>query len=433
MSSSLNDFDNQYQLSSNIHNINNQNQSENISSISNSNMINVKPLLVLLDKAEQILSIINLPETATKKYNQLKEMVFNKCNLEYIPLISRKNNFQKENISSNRTCNSSTFPSDLSTLNQPSYSSKRNHINDNSITIAERSTIDNLKYVNKKMCLIIDFLFEFIEKKNYENIKIFKSQLKKSEKDMKSMLDEIYSYNLKNANYENDIEFDMKLYELQMNDYISKCDYYLKTFFIQNEINDNKNQFVNESSSLDKMIQNFNKKIKDLKCYQEQQILEYENKFKELKLKYKPQLENENNELKKYIKNISDIIQPVYSKYSKKKISTLNNIDLKSENTFEDDEIKKINFLIGFIEQLFQDNKHLIDTIKQFEIDREEFEKILNVPFIKNTIKNNDILKNIYDKLNNNVSSNPFDSYNIIHQDINQLIQRLSTSIKSIH
>ena len=46
-------------------------------------------LLSLLEKAEKILSLINLSDTAISKYNQLKQMTFEKLNISFTPLIKR--------------------------------------------------------------------------------------------------------------------------------------------------------------------------------------------------------------------------------------------------------------------------------------------------------------------------------------------------------
>ena len=46
-------------------------------------------ILNLLEKAEQILSIINLSDSAVSKYNQLKQLTFQKLNLNFTPLIKR--------------------------------------------------------------------------------------------------------------------------------------------------------------------------------------------------------------------------------------------------------------------------------------------------------------------------------------------------------
>jgi hypothetical protein len=45
-----------------------------------------KLLLNLLEKAEQILSIINLPESSISKYNTLKKMTYDMLNIEFKPL-----------------------------------------------------------------------------------------------------------------------------------------------------------------------------------------------------------------------------------------------------------------------------------------------------------------------------------------------------------
>ena len=60
----------------------------------------IKPILLLLQKAEQIINIINLPSSSIDKYNQLKEISFKKCGLEFTPLVKNENiikNFNKEN------------------------------------------------------------------------------------------------------------------------------------------------------------------------------------------------------------------------------------------------------------------------------------------------------------------------------------------------
>ena len=60
----------------------------------------IKPLLFLLQKAEQIINLINLPSSSIDKYNQLKEISFKKCGLEFTPLVKNENfnrNLQKEN------------------------------------------------------------------------------------------------------------------------------------------------------------------------------------------------------------------------------------------------------------------------------------------------------------------------------------------------
>ena len=85
----------------------------------------IRLILLLLEKAEQILSILNLPDSAIQKYNKLKEITFSKCSLEFHPLIKKNqnNNSLPSNNSTSRTNLNNklntTFVSDLSTISTP--------------------------------------------------------------------------------------------------------------------------------------------------------------------------------------------------------------------------------------------------------------------------------------------------------------------------
>ena len=57
-----------------------------------------KLLFNLLEKAEQILSIINLSDSSVSKYNTLKKLTFEMLNLEFKPLEKRYIKPQTENI-----------------------------------------------------------------------------------------------------------------------------------------------------------------------------------------------------------------------------------------------------------------------------------------------------------------------------------------------
>ena len=65
--------------------------------------------MLLLQKAEQILSIINLPKSSLDKYNTLKEISFKKCGLEYTPLVKNteliKNSIINNSNNSNNNIN----------------------------------------------------------------------------------------------------------------------------------------------------------------------------------------------------------------------------------------------------------------------------------------------------------------------------------------
>lgn len=358
----------------------------------------IKLLLHLLEKAEQILSIINLSDSSTQKYNKLKEIIFNKCNLPFRPLV------KKTSISTTSVTNSSrsSIVSDLSTISnhQSTYSS-----------------YDSLKQLTVKKNLMIELLFDIIDNMRMSNVKICRNQMIKESKDFQLKLDSIYSYNQSSTFIDND--FDYKIDELKFNDYLSKCDLNVKTISLN--LSKSGSLFQSENS-FDDIINSYNKKIEDLKKYQQKEILQYEEKFNELKVKYNPNLDKENIKLKSLLSSISELISPVYEKFSKKKLSSF---DSKlNENIGEDKEIIQINFLICFIEQLFKDNKHLIETVQSMEIEKND---ILNIPYITNTIKKNDILKSIQDIISNENNKEDESS----PEQIDELISCIQSNLQS--
>jgi ClpP class serine protease len=59
----------------------------------------LQPVLLLLEKAEQILSILNLSDNTIVKYNQLKKLTFEKLSLGFKPLTKHGNsNIKNQNI-----------------------------------------------------------------------------------------------------------------------------------------------------------------------------------------------------------------------------------------------------------------------------------------------------------------------------------------------
>lgn len=365
------------------------------SSLTVSSEQTIKLLLHLLEKAEQILSIINLSESSTQKYNKLKEIIFTKCGLPFHPLI------KKVSASTTSVTNTSrsSLVSDLSTIS--------NHQSTFSLP-------ENMKLLTMKKNMIIELLFEVIEKMKISNVKICRNQMIKESKDFQTQLDNIYSYSSSSTYVDN--EFDFKLDELKFNDYLSKCDLTVRAFALGVSKN---GSFIQNDNSFDDIISNYNKKIEDLKNFYQNQIFQYEEKFNELKIKYNPNLEKDFIKLKNLINSINSLISPVYEKFSKKKISSFEN---KINDTIEDKEIQQINFLICFIEQLFKDNKHLIESINAIENEKNE---ILNVPYIQNTIKKNDILKELYQIATNEKN----EEGEVVNNQLNDLISCIQLSL----
>lgn len=362
--------------------ISNQN-THSLNYIHENNNTQLKLILILLEKAEQILSIINLPESAIQKYNKLKEITFSKCSLDFHPLIKKNQNIPSSNNSTTRTNinnKSTNFLSDLSTISSPNSP----HLNINQS--------DNLKNINLRKNYLIELLIELLEKGKLENIKLCKNTLIKDLNELQKNLENI-SLISSNSNF-NDPEFDLKIEELKLNEYIRKTDMQIKSIFL----NINSSSFQKEND-FDIIIQGYKNKIDEMKQFHNSEITQYLNKFNELKIKYNPNAEEDLNKCKNYLSMINRLISPIYEKYHKKKISMYE--QEITEDFSPQKELTKVNFLICFIEQLFKDNKHLLDNAKELEKEKQNFDECLNLPFVINSIKKNDLLQNIYTYVNN--------------------------------
>ena len=111
----------------------------------NENLLETKEfklLFNLLEKAEQILSIINLSDSSISKYNTLKKLTFEMLNLEFKPLEKR---YIKSNIPS---------PSSLSNNNKNTKKESLLNTNDDSLYI--------LHFINIKKSLLIDLMLNYI-------------------------------------------------------------------------------------------------------------------------------------------------------------------------------------------------------------------------------------------------------------------------------
>ena len=163
-------------------------------------------------------------------------------------------------------------------------------------------------------------------------------------------------------------------------------------------LNINSSSFQKEND-FDIIIQGYKNKIDEMKQFHNSEITQYLNKFNELKIKYNPNAEEDLNKCKNYLSMINRLISPIYEKYHKKKISMYE--QEITEDFSPQKELTKVNFLICFIEQLFKDNKHLLDNAKELEKEKQNFDECLNLPFVINSIKKNDLLQNIYTYVNN--------------------------------
>ena len=193
----------------------------------------IKPLLFLLQKAEQIINIINLPSSSIDKYNQLKEISFKKCGLEFTPLIKNENlvkNIKKENININNQENNKEnevrkMETELSEL--------KNRLIESLLNLIETSK-DNNSYISsfKNFSNICNNIKEEISKISSKNEKINseKEQLlnyiTRSEKNIIPIL----------------LETNKKLFELK------------ESFIISNSKLDNIFKYINNIDELIKLL-----------------------------------------------------------------------------------------------------------------------------------------------------------------------------------
>ena len=112
---------------------------------------NLNVILLLLDRAEQILSLINLPDSTISKYNQLKELTFDKLNMDFKPLEKSKVNLKSEN---KKLDNSNSF-------------------NNNFVS----ESMQRLRSISNKKNIIIENVFEMIDKFKLENNSYMRTHL----------------------------------------------------------------------------------------------------------------------------------------------------------------------------------------------------------------------------------------------------------------
>ena len=321
----------------------NTNQTDKIVNHNNNKIIPyIKPLLLLLQKAEQIISIINLPRSSIEKYNQLKEISFKKCGLEYTPLeknIEITKNFQKYNNNDN-----------INNLEKD--------------RIKYYKIIYELENIKNKL---IDLILTFIEANSFINII--------NNKDNKSFL-----------NNSNDFNNNCKSLKEDINRIINEKNN-------NRNINSDNNSINNNEESL---IYNEKEKLLNYISRSQQNVISimYENykKFNELKEVFL--IQNSKIEyLKKYIKDIDQLICPIWNKYYNNEIDWFD--QNKKIDKYDLKTYTKSHFLLNFMNQLFTDNKNLMEALTDMEKKKNKAYNILKFPYIQKVIGKGEILKNI--------------------------------------
>ena len=318
----------------------------------------IKPLLFLLQKAEQIISIINLPSSSIDKYNQLKEISFKKCGLEYTPLVKNNNlikNLQKENDNNNNVNNNN------------------NELN----KIKNNKFIQGISTSKNKL---LDLILTFIETNNIMNI-----NQNKSNKENKSFL-----------NNSNDFNTNLNILKEEVNNLFNEKNIIIHNIS-ENQLNSEESIIFREKENLINFITRAQENVISI-------LYENDKKFNELKEAFL--IQNTKNEyINKYINNIDELISPIWNKYYNNEVDWFN--PNKIIDNYEMKTYTKCHFLLNFMNQLFTDNKNLMEALTEMEKKKNEAFNILQMPYIRKVIEKSEYLKNIEEllgKLNENIN-----------------------------
>lgn len=374
---------------------------------------NLKTILILLEKAEQILSILNLPESTLIKYNQLKELTYEKLNLDFQPLIKHP-----MHISSN---------SNKQTIQKENYS----------------DLIYKLRSMNSKKNAIIEYLFDLTDKFKFENNTHMRNFLLENQNcSLNKQIDKMLA-NLTNKNSVEDLEFENKMEDIKLKDYIGKSEMTFKKFintlksFNNNASFDSgkKNMSIDENFSLpgnniEDVIRDYEKRIDEMKRLHEKDIREYRERFNEMRNKYNPDIENDyvkiRNEYEEklyLIENINEMLYPIYDKYYQKNASWYENEKID----FKFPELEKINFLISVINKFFTDNKYLIDLVSSLQKEKVGFIEERNLPFVQNSIHKNNLIQEIAEDVR--VIENNSEKF---HNNFQEIIEFINKNFENI-
>ena len=308
----------------------------------NNNQDSISVLLRLLDKAEQILSIINLSDNAISKYNQLKQLTYNKLNLPFQPLIKK-------------------------------FTNPSNQIPD--------FLTQELYYQNIKQSMIIDLLLDYIQNSPNIDLNCYLQNLTK-----------IFNFNINEiSNKSNsEIECETKCQEQKMSDLYKKCDelFHQKTTYFNSVFNDYQNKINNIKNSLD--CENLNLKNEFCKLQKENEFnLCLLNKLSNLINCYFPKFFNDN-----YNKNCFPV--PNGDEIDIQKLdyllNTLDKLDLDNkyfQQTFPALQNEKLMLTekqnLPFVQNVIENNDlmrdicfNINDVSKESEIFHKNFEELMN-------------------------------------------------------
>ena len=288
-------------------------------------------LLSLLEKAEKILSLINLSDTAISKYNQLKQMTFEKLNISFTPLIKRASMIQMDNQMSNQ---------------------------DNLLQV--------LYFQSMKKTMLIDLLMDFISKLPDSNINSYITSL-----------NNIFNIPFQNKSID-EIDCETKIQEQKICDLFSKCDELIKkTSSYLNQITcDYENKIENMKNCYENELQKLKCEL-DRLCYVENDLVN---------------LRKQNDATNLAVDKISCWINESYDKFYQGDNSS--RIEMNNCSN-QDKTVNRLQYLLGILDKFYTDNKYLSEIVPNLQKEKLDLVEQQNLPFVNNVINNNGVMNNL--------------------------------------
>lgn len=353
--------------------------------IYNNNYSNINPLieskefkllLSLLDKLEQILSIINLPESSISKYNTLKKMTFDILNLEFKPL-ERK------------------------------FIPSSNPANDNNII--QKNANDEMLYIlhflNIKKSMLIDLILDYIKNNNdieqEKNLNFFLTSLT-----------EIYnlSGDVISSKTPDDIMLETKSEEAKIAELFTKID----EVFV-NSFDSIKQMRTNYENELIRLKENYDRDLSELKNSLEKNSNLENDLFKERK---------DNEKKNYYLDKMSLLINESYEKY---KMNFQNENEGGSiaykDGTFDED-IMKLEFLKKILDKFSNDSNQNLPKENIRMENNYNYNYKYNIPNNKNIYS-----EELINDINNSLPEIQKES-DIFHKNFCDLMNYIETNIE---
>lgn len=273
----------------------------------NNSILNTKEFKVLfnlLEKAEQIISIIDLPDSSISKYNTLKKMTFDLLNIDFIPL-------QKKKITSNE------------------------HLNNEN----QNETLNLLYMLNTQKIMIIQLLLDFIQNNN-------SVVQEKKLNHFLGTLTEIYNLSKEpfNKKTEEEIFHEVHSETQKLSETFTKID----KIFVDN-FDASKQIRINYENELNKLREKYDKDLDELKMSLGR------NSFPTHEYTQQKNVFGKSNY---YLNKISNLIDESYEKYKRTYINEENEMNLKY-NDINDKDYQKLDFLEKVINKFFEGNNIL--------------------------------------------------------------------------